>query len=136
MLGKASTEEHKLVLEGSRKLRGRWRTVVRRVIRENKSLEVWQQKKPPSFEQFLWHRDLDDTYSNRFEKSIRQDWVDRYMERVRALYDTLAFRVALGSQLSKFTDENEVIVEDAISHSDTRLHQPTLWFTTEHTPKR
>ncbi|MDB5162373.1 MAG: hypothetical protein JWM52_881 [Candidatus Saccharibacteria bacterium] len=135
-LGNSSTEEHALVLEGSRKLRGRYRTVVHRIARENKTLEKWRHKKPPTFEEFLRHHELDDTYSRRFDKLVRQFWVDRYMQRVLALDDPKAFREALGAWLSRFIEGKDVYVAEGISHSDVRPHQPTLWFGTQRTSRR
>lgn len=127
--------EHALVLEGSRNLRGRWRTLVRRLIRENKALELFKQTKIPTFEEYIRTKELDDTYSRRFSKYVRQNHVEPYMDRVNALPDKAAFRESFGKHLSKFIEGKDVIVSDGISHSDNKMEQPTLWFTTRRTPK-
>jgi len=131
-----SDVEHALVLEGSRKLRGRWRTAVRRIERENKADPKKLPKTPPTFAEFLWQKHLEATYSKRFEVPTRQTWVNGYMTRVLALPDQPAFHLAFGTQLSKFTDGKTVIVRKDISHSDRIEEQDSLWFTTKRLNRR
>lgn len=122
-------EEHAVILRGSRCLRRRWTTVVRRIERENKQREAWKRVEPPTFEKWLWHLKLEDTYSNRVGLPVRQDRSGKFIADIQALGNPKASYEALGKQLSKFTDK-DVIVHETMSNSDANPEQRSIWFTT------